>query len=187
MPKPSRTLAVSTAFAAFAAFAAVACSTTSTVEPSDEPVLSDEPELIACGFIQCPRGMRCESRRDGGAPDAAAEAGNDARLRTYGVCVADPCSIQRCPIRNTRCIAEEVDGSGSLSGNEGGALRARCIVSPCTMINCLSGTQCVEKPTPSGMLQAVCEQDPCAWIRCIGGMRCEPQDTAAGRMGICVR
>lgn len=156
---------------AFAAIGVVACST--GADPAADPVEVGDQELIACGFIACPRGMRCEPRRDGGAPDADADVG-----RTYGVCVADPCSIVRCPIASTRCVEERDDA---------GNVRGRCVISPCSMIHCLAGTQCVEHAEPNGTLRGVCERDPCAFIHCIGGMHCEPRDTEAGRMGLCVR
>ena len=154
------------------AIGAVACTAGST-DRSGEAVEGDDQELIACGFIACPRGMRCQPREDAGVRDADVDAG-----RTYGVCVADPCSLLRCPIANTRCVEEKDDA---------GNVRGRCVVSPCTMIHCLSGTQCVERAEPNGTLRAVCERDPCAFIHCIGGMHCEPRDTEAGRMGLCVR
>jgi hypothetical protein len=159
------------ALAAMAIGAFAACATTSPDEAA--PATSDS-ELIACGFIECPRGMRCEARRDGGAPDGAID---DATPRTYGECVPDPCSLLRCPIANTRCVEVTDDG----------AVRGQCVVSPCTMIHCLAGTKCVERASASGLPTARCERDPCAFINCIGGMHCEPREVEAGLMGICVR
>lgn len=132
--------------AAMGVLAACASSSEPTVE--SEPVASDDQELIACGFIKCPRGMRCEPTKDGGGPVDAAV--NDARLRTYGVCIPDPCSIIGCPIENTRCVEKKTDAG----------VTASCVVSPCTLINCLRGTTCVEKALPNGLLSGTCERDP---------------------------
>jgi hypothetical protein len=166
---------------------------------ADESVDVSADELISCGFIRCPSGMRCEKNGR-----TIADPKPDAVGTERGVCVAEPCSRKRC-LSNQRCV-EKVSGTLTTAVCEqdrcsaircpastrcvevqsAGGIVPQCQFAPCSTIRCMQGTRCVERQGAGGMV-AACELDRCVAIRCVGNMHCEEQETPAGRMGICVR